>query len=166
MQTPYRVLFVCTGNICRSPTAEAVLRRLAEARGWGERLEVDSAGTHDYHVGEAPDARSCEAAQARGYAMRHLKGRHVAAEDFRRFDLLLAMDSGHLSLLLQRSPEAMRGKVHLFLPYAGVETPRDVADPYYGPRAGFEDTLSLIERGCAGLLARIAREQGWSEAAA
>lgn len=161
MNQPYSILFVCTGNICRSPTAEAVLRHKAEQRGMGEHLHVDSAGTHDYHVGEGPDARSCDVAHARGYAMRHLVGRQVAAEDFERFDLLLALDGGHEGLLLRQVPAARRDRVKLFLPYAGISHPRDVADPCYGPLSGFHDVLELIERGCDGLLDRLSREQGW-----
>lgn len=158
------ILFVCTGNICRSPTAEAVLRRKTEAREWAGRLHIDSAGTHDYHVGEGPDARSCDVAHARGYAMRHLVGRQVAEEDFARFDLLLALDGGHEAWLRRQAPAAHRERVQLFLPYAGIERPRDVADPYYGPLSGFHAVLELIERGCDGLLERLAREQEWPNA--
>lgn len=161
MPLPLRILFVCTGNICRSPTAEAVLRQQVELRGWSERLQVDSAGTHPYHVGDAPDARSCDAAHASGYTMRHLVGRQVEAADFERFDLLLAMDNGHRDILWQRAPINLRERIQLFLPYAGIHTPSEVADPYYGPLSGFDDLLLLIERGCAGLLTRLGRERHW-----
>jgi protein-tyrosine phosphatase len=159
--TAYRILFVCTGNICRSPTAEAVLRQKAEARGWGGLIEVDSAGTHDYHIGAAPDSRSCEVAVVKGYRLEHLRGRMVQPSDFEHFDMLLALDAGHASILSQRAPAEHRAKVQLFLPYAGIESPQEVADPYYGTMAGFEETLRLTERGCEGLLARLAKEQGW-----
>lgn len=157
----YRILFVCTGNICRSPTAEAVLRHKADALGWGELIEVDSAGTHDYHIGAAPDPRSCEVAKPRGYALDHLRGRMVEAADFEHFDLLLALDAGHASILNQRAPVEYREKVQLFLPYAGITAPREVADPYYGAMAGFEETLRLTERGCEGLLTRLGEAYGW-----
>lgn len=165
MQQAQRLLFVCTGNICRSPTAEAVLRRKAEIQRWGRLLQIDSAGTHDYHVGDSPDSRSCEIARHSGYALDHLVGRMVEAADFEQFDLLLAMDQGHETNLRQRAPSEFQHKISLFLPYAGIATPREVADPYYGTLAGFKTTLELIERGCDALLERLAREQGWQRTA-
>ncbi len=150
-----RILFVCTGNICRSPTAEAVLRHKAATSGLSLPLEVDSAGTHDYHVGAAPDPRSCQVAREAGYAMEHLVGRQVSTEDFERFDLLLALDTGHEAILRRRAPALFGHKVQLFLPYAGITRPAEVADPYYGTIAGFVETLRLIERGCDGILARL-----------
>ena len=139
-----KVLFVCTGNICRSPTAEGVLRRLAEL----ERLNVhvESRGTHDYHVGEPPDERAQEHAKRRGYDLSAQRARHISRRDFEEFDLVLAMDRGHLRILQRLCPPQHAGKVRLFLQEA------DVPDPYYGGAEGFEQVLDLVEAACRGLL--------------
>ena len=142
-----RVLFVCTGNICRSPTAEGVLRHLASRL----RLEVhvESCGTHDYHVGEPPDERSQAHASRRGYDLSAQRARQLADRDFAAFDLILAMDRGHLRFLERRCPAEHRAKLRLFL------GDRDVPDPYYGGAAGFEEVLDLVEAACAGLLQEL-----------
>jgi protein-tyrosine phosphatase len=134
-----RVLMVCLGNICRSPTAEAVLRAKLEAAGLGERVVVDSAGTGDWHIGSPPDARSQRHAAKRGYDLSSLRGRQVAEADFHRFDLMLAMDQDNLADLRRLAPEgASRAELLLF---AHVEVP----DPYTGGEAGFERVLDLVE---------------------
>lgn len=146
-----RILFVCTGNICRSPTAEGVLRARAAARGL-DGLKVDSAGTHGYHVGEPPDRRSIEAAARRGYDLSGLRARRLRPSDYDDFDLLLAMDRGHLRTLRDGSPSGEHSRLRLFLE-------RDVPDPYYGAAGGFEEVLDLIESGCDRLLAEIRTER-------
>jgi protein-tyrosine phosphatase len=133
-----RVLLVCTGNICRSPTAEGVLRARAEARGLADRLLIDSAGTHGYHVGEPPDPRTVRAAAARGYDLSSLRARAVTPGDFRRFDLLLGLDRSHVQTLLQRAPHELRERVQPF-------DERDVEDPYHGGPEHFERVLDQVE---------------------
>lgn len=142
------LLFVCTGNICRSPTADGVMRALSP------HLLVDSAGTHAYHVGEAPDQRSQAAAQARGYDLSGLRARKVTRDDFRRFDLMLAMDAGHYEHLLRLKPSDATAEIGLFCAYAGLGR-RDVPDPYYGSMRDFEACFTLIEQGCQRLQARL-----------
>jgi protein-tyrosine phosphatase len=134
-----RILLVCTGNICRSPTAEGVLRARAAARGLGHLIHADSAGIHSYHAGEPPDPRTIRAAAARGYDLSPLRARVVTPRDFDRFDLLLGMDSGHVEALRRMAPRGLAAKVEPF----DLE---DVEDPYYGGPAGFERVLDQIER--------------------
>lgn len=153
-----RILFVCMGNICRSPTAEGVFRRLVAERAPQLPLEVDSAGTHDYHVGEPPDVRAVQAAARRGIDLRHLRARQVRDEDFERFDLILAMDRDNRDELLERSPVHSRERIRLFLEYARQPGVRDVPDPYYGGPLGFERVLDLAEEAAAGLLAELERQ--------
>lgn len=150
-----RVLFVCTGNICRSPTAEGVFRRAVEAAGLAAVVETDSAGTHGYHIGEAPDPRSIAAAMARGVDLSGLRARKVTAGDFDRFDLILAMDQGHYQHLAAQRPSSARATLALFLDFHPGSPGRDVPDPYYGNAAGFEDVLDLIEAAMPRLLANI-----------
>jgi len=138
MPAPRRVLIVCMGNICRSPTAEVVLRDKARAR--GVSLEVDSDGTEGYHIGEPPDPRSVEHARRRGYDLTSLRARRLAAEDFTRFDLLLAADMVNLRAIRQRCPAEHVDKLALFL---GEEP---LPDPYYGEADGFEQVLDLVEK--------------------
>lgn len=142
-----KVLFVCTGNICRSPTAEGVLRELARRQGID--LHVESRGTHDYHVGEPPDERAQQHARRRGYDLSAQRARHVTRQDFEDFDLIVAMDRGHLRMLERACPPRLRGKLRLFVPG------RDVPDPYYGGAEGFEHVLDMVEEACRGLLAEI-----------
>jgi protein-tyrosine phosphatase len=146
-----RVLFVCTGNICRSPTAEGVFRHLVEREGLAHAIETESAGIGGWHVGDPPDPRSCAAARARGYDLDRLRASQVTAKDFERFDLLIAMDRTHLRALERMRPDAARARLRLF-------TERDVPDPYYGTAENFEAVLDLIEDGARRLLFEVIRE--------
>ena len=150
-----RVLFVCLGNICRSPTAEAIFRHQVERNSLGSRIFVDSAGTGDWHVGKAPDRRAREAASARGYRLDHLRARQVSAEDFTRFDYILAMDETNLANLEALRPGDFAGHLGLFLDFADYGEIREVPDPYFGGQAGFELVLDLIENGARRLLTHI-----------
>ena len=152
-----RVLFVCLGNICRSPTAEAVVRELARREAAALALEVDSAGTHGYHAGSAPDERSIAAARRRGIDMSALRARVVEAADFERFDLVLAMDTSVYERLRRIAPRKHVARVRLFLEFAPQLERLDVPDPYYGGATGFEDVLDLVEEGARGLLAALAK---------
>jgi protein-tyrosine phosphatase len=149
------VLLVCTGNICRSPTADGVLRQLVREAGLEGRVRVDSAGTHGYHVGEAPDPRAQEHARRRGYDLSALRARQVEPGDFERFDLILAMDRGHLMLLRRLAPPDHRHKLRLFMEFAASWDLAEVPDPYYGGDAGFEQVLDMIEAGSRGVLAEL-----------
>ncbi len=153
-----RVLFVCTGNICRSPTAEGVARVIAARQKLEHRFEFDSAGTHGYHVGEPPDPRTVAAAARRGYDLSRLKARRVSDFDFVTFDHILAMDRGHLSLLQRACPPLHRGKLGLFLAYAERHDDEEVPDPYYGGAQGFETVLDLVEDAAWGLVNRLAQK--------
>ncbi|MDX5446403.1 MAG: low molecular weight phosphotyrosine protein phosphatase [Zoogloeaceae bacterium] len=157
---PLRVLFVCTGNICRSPTAEGVARRLFAEAGIAERVEFDSAGTHDYHVGEGPDRRACEAAARRGYDLSALRARRIEAADFARFDLVLAMDRDHFAQLQRQCPPQLRDRVVLFMQQAPQTGADEVPDPYYGGEAGFEFVLDLCEAAVRGWLDVLGAKSG------
>lgn len=148
------VLFVCLGNICRSPTAHGVFQRLVDANGLSDAIVIDSAGTGDWHVGRAPDARTCAAAQQRGYDLCELRARQVTSADFQRFDYILAMDSQNLRDLQRLRPRDYRGELALFLDYGQTEE-REVPDPYHGAADDFERVLDLIEEAAAGLLQAI-----------
>lgn len=154
-ESEVHILFVCMGNICRSPTAHGVFRRLVEEAGLSHRIRIDSAGTHAYHVGEPPDSRSQAAAARRGVEFSDLRARQVSAEDFERFDYVLAMDKDNLSHLRYMCPEAHRSKVGLFLEYADTRRAREVPDPYFGGDRGFEKVLDLVEAGARGLLDHV-----------
>jgi protein-tyrosine phosphatase len=152
-----RVLFVCMGNICRSPTAEAVVREFARREAEGLALELDSAGTHGYHAGDPPDERAIAAARRRGIDMGGLRARKVEPLDFERFDLVLAMDEAVYGRLAGIAPRERASRLRLFLEYAPELGLRDVPDPYYGGPAGFEEVLDLVEAGARGLVAALAK---------
>jgi len=156
---PVRLLFVCLGNICRSPSAEGVMRALVEEAGLQERVELDSAGTGAWHVGSSPDARAVAAAHARGITLGGF-ARQVRRDDFDDFDLVLAMDRSNLRELRQLADgEAGRAKVRLlreFDPASAGDRDPEVPDPYYGAADGFDEVLDLVAAACRGLLARIA----------
>ena len=150
-----KVLFVCLGNICRSPSAEGVFRKLVEEQGLFDQVEIDSAGTHAYHVGSPPDERAQEAASRRGINMSGLRGRRVDEGDFYIFDYVLAMDESNEYHLREMSPAEEIHKIKLFLDYAPQRSESEVPDPYYGGHSGFEHVLDLIEDASEGLLADI-----------
>jgi len=150
-----RVLIVCTGNICRSPTAHAVLARLVREAGLERTVRVDSAGTHDYHVGEPPDSRAQQHAGRRGYDLSGLRARQVERGDFASFDLVLAMDRGQLRILRRMSPEVHRQKLHLYMEFATGQVGGEVPDPYYGGAEGFEEVLDMVEAASRGIVAAI-----------
>jgi protein-tyrosine phosphatase len=154
-----KVLFVCTGNICRSPTAHGVFRALVAREGLSERVVADSAGTQGYHIGEPPDPRSTAAALARGIKIADLRARQFKPADFDAFDLILAMDRGHRRMLDHWCPPSRRERLRLFLSFAPELDVIDVPDPYYGAGDGFELVLDLIEAGSAGLLRHIRATQ-------
>lgn len=151
---PYRVLMVCMGNICRSPTAEGVLRRMLLAARLADEVEVDSAGTFGGHVGSPPDPRAQDHAQARGYDLSALRARQIAVRDFERFDLILAMDQDNCDRVLRLRPNvAPRGEVRLLLEFGrDPQRPAEVPDPYYGGAESFEQVLDLVEDACRGLV--------------
>jgi protein-tyrosine phosphatase len=150
-----KILFVCLGNICRSPTVEGVARQLAAREAPQLQLEFDSAGTAGYHIGDSPDARSQRHALARGYDISGLRARQLCVEDFRRFDLLLAMDEDNLEGLRAIAPEGFAERARLFLSYSSGAA-RAVPDPYYGAADGFETVLDLAEHGSRSLFVALA----------
>lgn len=152
-----KLLFVCLGNICRSPTAHAVMRHKTALANLN--VEIESAGTSASHRGEAPDARSVREGEARGYSFQQLRSRPVNDDDFAHYDLILAMDKANLAELQRRCPANYRHKLQLFLQYhPSFPTFEEVPDPYYGGSRGFALVLQLIEEGCDGLLAHLQAE--------
>jgi protein-tyrosine phosphatase len=151
------VLFVCMGNICRSPTAEGVFRHVVEQAGLSAGIRVDSAGTHAYHVGEPADRRAMAAAERRGYSLANIRARRFGFEDFERFDYILAMDRDNLATLIGQATPEQRGKIHLLLDFSGSGS-AEVPDPYYGGASGFERVLDLVEDACQGLLEVLRRQ--------
>ena len=159
-QPKLSVLFVCMGNICRSPTAEGVFRKLVEDAGLADRIEVDSAGTHAYHVGDPPDPRSQAAAAARGYDLSALRGRQLSEYDAERFDYVIVMDRGNFNRVRRlfggaEPSDGQRAQVRLFMDFAIDRPEVEVPDPYVGGAEGFELVLDMIEAAAAGLLAEI-----------
>ena len=149
------VLFVCLGNICRSPTAEGVFRAALSRAGIANRVRTDSAGLGDWHIGAPPDKRAIEAARRRGYDLSALRGRKVEKEDFTRFDWILCMDESNLKALSGMKPDDFAGHLGLLLDFAPEQGVREVPDPYFGGPAGFDLVLDLIEASAAGLVARL-----------
>ena len=156
---PVKVLFVCLGNICRSPTAHGVFEQLLERQGFSHLVEVDSCGTGDWHVGEAPDRRASLEAGKRGYDLSSLRARQLDAGDFGRFDDILGMDRMNLAELQSLCPDSYSGYLGLFLPFAIDPTAEEVPDPYYGGADGFSHVLDLVEAASEGLLRVIRRAQ-------
>jgi protein-tyrosine phosphatase len=152
MSDRVKVLFICLGNICRSPSAEAVFRHLVEAKGLDDRVLIDSAGTGDWHVGLAPDERAVAAASRRGYDLSRLRARQVTADECREHDYVIVMDSQNLEAVQRLCPEA---KVHRLLDFAPDQKVRDVPDPYYGGESGFDEVLDLIEEAARRLLVEV-----------
>lgn len=152
------VLFVCMGNICRSPTAEGVFRHYVVEAGLSDRINIDSAGTHAYHVGKVPDRRATAAADGRGFSLTGIKARRVCEADFEEFDYVVAMDEDNKQELLAISPQQHRNKVSLFLSFATTDF-AEVPDPYYGGAAGFERVLDLVEEASRGLLETLSNKQ-------
>lgn len=153
----YRVLFVCLGNICRSPTAEGVFRRKLEAAGLTDLVAADSAGTAGYHIGAPPDRRSQAEAARRGTDLSKLKARQVRASDFAEFDLILAMDRVNLRELKEKAPPSAMAELKLFLDFAPDLQTREVPDPYYGGPEGFAEVYDLCDAAAEGLLAEARR---------
>lgn len=145
------VLFICMGNICRSPTAEGVFRHHVDEAGLSDQIRIDSAGTHAYHVGEPADRRSRSAAQRRGMSLEGISARRVTTEDFENFDYVIAMDRDNLSILVDQADDAYHERISLFLDFADVSE-GEVPDPYYGGSAGFERVLDLVEEASRALL--------------
>lgn len=152
-----KILFVCMGNICRSPTAEGVFTQLVSEQGFEEKIGIDSAGTHAYHTGEAPDSRAQQSALKRGIDISSLRARKATAKDFERFDYVIAMDYDNLSHLESICPEEHVEKLSLFLEFGTQSDVKEVPDPYYGGPLGFERVLDLVEDASKGLLETIIR---------
>lgn len=150
-KTSVEVLFVCLGNICRSPTAEVLFRHLVVSEGLAEAIHIDSAGTGDWHIGKPPDRRSQEVALQRGHDISELRARQVSAEDFHRFDYIIAMDTQNLANLEAMKPADFKGHLGLLLSF-GHSDEREVPDPYYGGEEGFYHVIELIEDAVHGLL--------------
>jgi protein-tyrosine phosphatase len=165
MDMGYSVLFVCMGNICRSPTADGVFRKKVGNLGWQTQVHVDSAGTHNYHPGSPPDARSQEAAARRGYDLSQLRARQIAAPDYASFDLILSMDENNLELLKDDCPDEYQHKLHRLTDFCTEFHVSQVPDPYYGGEAGFEIVLDLVEDACDRLLEHVQRHVNANRAA-
>ena len=153
-----KLLFVCIGNICRSPTAHAVMRHKVKADQLEDKIHIDSAGTHAYHTGETPDPRSCQTAQQRGVGTDDIHARTIQADDYYSFDIILAMDADNLNLIQQGAPKDATAKIQLFLQSAnnqGLTKTSEVPDPYYGGAQGFDLVFDLVELGCDALLNEI-----------
>ena len=151
----YSVLFVCMGNICRSPTAHGVFRHKVKVQGWEHQVQVDSAGTHNYHPGSSPDQRSQKHAALRGYDLSDLRARQTQDSDFERYDLILAMDWDNLTLIQAECPDEHQGKVRLLTEFCQTKSSQVVPDPYYGGTNGFEEVLDLVEDACEGLIRHV-----------
>lgn len=156
MSQQQRILFVCLGNICRSPTAEGVMRGILEQQALTDTVHLESAGTAGYHEGAPPDPRAMEAAQRRGYRLEGQRARQVTTRDFREFDLILCMDRSNLASLETMRPADARARLALFLEYTGNQGVPEVPDPYYGGDKGFERVLDLLEEACQQLARELA----------
>lgn len=149
-----KILFVCTGNICRPPSAEAVFRHFVTQEGKLSEFKIDSAGTHGYHVGESPDARAVIAAEERGISMEGIRARKVCVSDFEEFDLIIAMDKGHYDFLGNMIPVGAKAELEMFMDFSENRKRTDVPDPYYGADDGFREVVEMLEEGVVGILRR------------
>jgi protein-tyrosine phosphatase len=156
----YHILFVCTGNICRSPTAEGVFQHYLANSSLKNIIRTDSAGTQNQHAGEAPDPRSVAAAKKRDIDLTNLKARKVTLDDFANFDLVLACDNSHLTHLKNMAPQRSKANIDLYLSYAGIMNPTEVPDPYYGSHRDFEYVLDLVQNATQRLIGRLQKELG------
>jgi protein-tyrosine phosphatase len=157
MKEKVRVLFVCMGNICRSPTAHGVFRSMVNEAGLDHLIEIDSAGTHAYHVGNSPDRRAMATAASRGIDLSDLEARRVESEDFASFDYVIAMDQDNFLSLSEICPDEHIAKIQLFMDFAPQMRTREVPDPYYGGKAGFERVFDLVDAASRALLEDIRR---------
>ena len=155
-----RVLMVCMGNICRSPMAHGVFAERIREAGLDHAVDVDSAGTHSYHVGEPPDRRAQAAARARGYELSGQRARRLVADDFRNFDYVLVMDDENLRNARTLQPTDGRARLHRFLEFAGSRPEREVPDPYYGGAQGFATVMDLVEEAATGFLSHLRQRHG------
>lgn len=153
-----KVLFVCLGNICRSPTAHGVFQHMVIQGGWQDKITVDSAGTSDWHIGHPPDKRTVQAASQRGYDLSDLRARQAQTSDFRTYQYILAMDESNLYELQRLSPKHYAGHLGLFLGFSSQDSYEEVPDPYYGGAQGFETVLDLVENASQGLLEHIIKQ--------
>jgi protein-tyrosine phosphatase len=160
-----RILFVCMGNICRSPMAEGVFQQMVRQAGLEEVVQVGSAGTHAFHAGEAPDKRAQATASKRGYDISGLRARRIKDKDFEDYDMILAMDWDNLALLQQMAPKSAHHKLQLLMRFASDHESATIPDPYYGNQQGFEQVLDYIEDACNGLL-EVAKRRATQVAAA
>lgn len=159
MSAPIAVLFVCTGNICRSPTAEGVFRDRVVRAGWQNRFLIDSAGTGGWHIGNGPDPRSVATARARGVDIAALRARQLCVDDFQNFQHLMALDETHLDHMIRMKPEGAQAQISLLMQHEPTLTWRNVPDPYYGGQKDFDHAYDLIARGVEGLLAALMKDQ-------
>ncbi len=155
---PIRILFVCMGNICRSPTAQGVFGKLLEETGLSDAVIIDSAGTHAYHTGSLPDPRACDAASSRSIDLTGQRARRVESEDFASFDYVIAMDKENLESLRERCPPAYKERLHLMMSFAPQATVSEVPDPYYGGRSGFDRVFEMLESASRGLLVYLRQQ--------
>lgn len=154
-----RVLFVCLGNICRSPTAEAVMRRKLQDRGLERWFEISSAGTGNWHVGEAPDARATQTASVRGYDMSELRAKQILENDFKYYDLVLAMDRSNVANMRRVCPSGCLSKIGLLMGYVPQAPIDEVPDPYYGNEDGFDHVLNMLEDACDNLINTVCEQK-------
>lgn len=156
MENKFQILFCCMGNICRSPTAEGVFQSIMESHQLSDRIDLDSAGTHAYHVGNAPDPRSQAAALKRGMDLSSLRARQINQQDFEKFDLILAMDKANYENMLEKCPIELQHKIEMMLEYGSADT-MEVPDPYYGGANGFEKVLDLLQDASDDLCQQLSR---------
>lgn len=153
-----KVLFVCLGNICRSPTAHGIFEKMVISAGLQDKIGVDSCGTGSWHVGQPPDERTLKTARERGYDISHLRARKLAAEDFDRFDYILSMDTRNLADVIKKAPADYKGQIKLLLDFSKERNVLEVPDPYYGGDEGFDRIFNMIESACECLLDELKKK--------